>query len=348
MGWARRPWKHFIARTALSIGLAACTAACSRVQPQPASALTPGDQHALVADERDSDCERPDMGSDGPYRIPLAGPVDDPESKAYLEGTPSEARRTARAAGLEPLLVAMIREETRGAAELTPALIAVREDLTMQLVLMDSQVASAVFEVHCTKTRIDEVLEELDRREQSRRSTLAAASVILGALAGIAAGALNLGDPDSTPSTIVGIGGATLTAGVGALALHRPDVAVRLDHQHNLLAPIWRADDPGHLYSTFLFRMLTLPDGSADGSPRATMVREWVKKIAEANLPSPEIAERVLYGEGGRYSRALVQVRQQNFAKLEKSLLSIARDLELLERFVMKNLFMTTAMPPTN
>ncbi len=348
MGLARRPWKHYVVRAALSIALAACTAACSRVEPRPASAVAPGDRHALVTDERDSDCGHPDMGREGPYRFPVAGPVDDPESKAYLEGTPSEARRTAQAAGLEPLLVAMIREETRVGAELTPALVGLRDDLTMRLVAMESLVASAVFEVHCTKAQIDEVLEELDRREQNRQSTLAVASVILGALSGIAAGTLSLAAPDSPSSTIVGIGGATLSAGVGALALYRPDVAVRLDHQHNLLAPIWRADDPDHLYSTFLFRMLTLPDGSADGSPRATMVRAWVKEIERANLPSPEIAERVLYGEGGRYSRALVQVRQQNFAKLEDSLRSIDRDLELFERFVLKKLFMPTATPPAN
>jgi hypothetical protein len=336
-----------MSRGTLSACLVACAAACSQVHPQPASAVAPDDRPALVSDERDSHCGRLDMSANEVYRMPLAGPVDDPESRGYLENSPSEARRTAQAAGLEPLLVAMIREEKTVGAELTPALIALREELTVRLVAIDAQLSAAVFEVHCTKGQIDDVLAELDHRELARQSTLAAASVILGALSGIAAGAWSLADPDSPWSDIVGISGATLTAGVGALALYHPDLEVKLSHEHNLLEPIWRAEDPRHFYSTFLFRMLTLPDSSADGSPRATMVHAWVSQIEEANLPSPEIAERVLYGDGGIYSWPLVQVRQQNFAKLEETLQSIARDVELLERFVVRKVFMPTMTPPT-
>ena len=33
-------------------------------------------------------------------------------------------------------------------------------------------------------------------------------------------------------------------------------------HEHNLLAPIWNGADPEHVYSSFVFRMLVLPDGT--------------------------------------------------------------------------------------
>src|SRR5262245_1753638 len=76
-----------------------------------ASAGTRGDSHALAADELESHCARASMGKYGPYRMPLANPVTDPESMSYLADFPFEARRTARAAGLEPLLVAILREK---------------------------------------------------------------------------------------------------------------------------------------------------------------------------------------------------------------------------------------------
>jgi len=83
----------------------------------------------VIADEKDSHCARVDMGKSGPYRMPLAGPVEDPESMAYLADFPREDRRTAQAGGLEPLLVAILREKEKAGDAPTLPLLAMQQEL---------------------------------------------------------------------------------------------------------------------------------------------------------------------------------------------------------------------------
>ena len=319
-------------------GLGLTATACVHEHPHATRALAE-EGAALTYDERESHCARPEMGRDGPYRMPLAGPVEDPESLAYLGGFPREARRTAQAAGLEPLLVALLREKERSGEEPTPGLLAMRQELTMRLEAFETQLSGAAFEVHCTAGQVGDVLAELDHREHARQFGLAVASILVGAVTGVAAGAWALADSDSPGSAIVGIAGSAATAGLGVVALGRQDPTVRLTHEHNLLAPIWEGADPNHLYSSFVFHMLTLPDGSEEGSPRASILHAWSQSLDEAGAPSRSIAERTLYGAGGDYSAALLQARQEQFTRLEASLQAIARDLELLDRFVVNRIF---------
>src|SRR5450432_4513238 len=101
-----------------------------------AHARAPGaapEESMVVADEKDSHCARVGISKTGPYDMPLAGPVTDPESMAYLAGFPREARRTAQAGGLEPLLVALLRERERSGGAPTLALLAVQNELVTRL-----------------------------------------------------------------------------------------------------------------------------------------------------------------------------------------------------------------------
>ncbi len=209
----------------------------------------------------------------------------------------------------------------------------------MRLDAFHTQLAAASFEVHCTAEQIGEVNDELDAREQKRQATLAISSLIIGALTGIVASVLAIAKEDSHATDWVGLGGATVTAGVGALALYRRDPAVELNHEHNLLTPIWTGSDPDHLYSTFIFRMLTFPDGSEHGSPRDDLVKSWKSQLEAAGASSREPAERILYGRGGVYSSQLVAIRRKSFDELEDTLQGVARELELLDRYVVNALF---------
>jgi hypothetical protein len=271
--------------------------------------------------------------------MPLADPLSDPDSMALLADVPAEARRAAQAGGLEPLLVALLREKNKTGDELTFSILAMRQELVMRLDAFHTQLAGAAFEVNCTARQIGDINAELDERDRKRQFTLAVTSLIIGALTGIAAGVVAIADEDTHATDYVGIAGATLTGGVGALALYRRDPAVELEHEHNLLAPIWKGSDPDHLYSSFIFRMLMVPDRSEHGSPRNEVVAAWKSQLEQAHVPSQEDAQRILYGSGGVYSSELIAVRQKNFTVLEATLASVARDLELLDRFVVRAFF---------
>src|SRR5450432_3445740 len=171
-------------------GLLACILGVGALGCAHARALggEPAESSMVIADEKDSHCARVDMGKSGPYRMPLAGPVEDPESMAYLADFPREARRTAQAGGLEPLLVAILREKEKAGDAPTLPLLAMQQELTIRLSAFETQLQSVAFETHCTAGQVGDVIAELDHREHGRQIAIAVASIIAGALTGIAAG----------------------------------------------------------------------------------------------------------------------------------------------------------------
>ena len=301
------------------------------------------DPALVVADERDSRCARPRMDRFSPYRMPLADPVSDPESLSYLMDFPTEARRAARAGGLEPLLVDLLRAKQASQGEPSLRALSLQAELSLRLSALETQVLSLAYEVHCTAGQVKDVVDELDRRERQRQFTLAVSSLVAGAVGGTASGVWALSDPDNTrgPTTLV-VGSGLATAVLGALSLVHQDPHVVLIHHHNLLGPVWRAKDPDHLFPSFVFRMLNMPSETERGSPRAVLVGAWSERLATGG-PWPASVESLLYGAGGRYPRELVELRQAQLEGLESAVQAIGRDLELLNRYLVRRL---TGTPP--
>jgi hypothetical protein len=293
----------------------------------------------VFSDERSPHCARSTIGTMSPYRMPLAGPVTDPEDLAYLADFPAEARRSARAGGLEPMLVEILRDREKSGGAPSPRAVSMELELSMRLASFATQLEAVSFEVHCTATQLGEVLGELQHDDERQQFNLAMGSLIAGAIAASAAGAVALARPDDTRTpAVVSIAGGIVTAGLGAMALLRKDSRVMLSHDPNLLAPVFNGADPDHLFPTFVFRMLTLPDDGARGSPRARLLASWSTDLGDVGLPRDE-AERLLSSSGGTYTTELVEARVHHLERLASTLQSIARDLELLHRFVVRKLF---------
>jgi hypothetical protein len=284
-------------------------------------------------------CARVTMEGTSPYGMSLAEPLTNPEDAALLADFPPEVRRTARAADLEHLLVALLREREKGGSEPSPRLLSMELELAMRVAAFARQIEAVSFEVGCTASEIKEVLGDLQHRDQRRQFKLAVGSLIVTAVAASAAGAVSLARPDEarTPA-IIGIAGGLVTAALGTLAVLRADSQIRLSHDPNLLAPVFTGADPDHLFPTFVFRMLTLPDLGPRGSPRARLLDDWNADFADVGVERA-VAERLLYGSGGAYTPALAEARVQHLERLESTLESLARDLELLSRFVVQKLF---------
>ena len=277
------------------------------------------------------------MGVFGPYRMPLAEPVSDPEDMRLLDVLPPEARRTARAAGLEPLLVRLIRAHgarASGGPESEPLL---QQELTLRLLAFDSQVSALTFEIECTRRLVSELAADLDSQESDRQFGLAASSLVIGAGTGVFAGAWTLAGESDELANIVAIGGSIVTAALGTAVLIVPNRGVALEHRQNVLQPIQVGKDPDHLYPSFVFRMLTAVYANDPHPPRDGLLQDFEHSL-EAHVSEPQrpIARRILFGVGGSYSRALLETRRELFQLLQSAVQGVARDLELLNRFLVR------------
>jgi len=251
-----------------------------------------------------------------------------------LTPVPDEVRRVARAAGLEPLLAQLLStRDAEGGVPFTPAIATKRMQAIARLSSVEIELTAVLFEADCIGDQMEAVMRELERRQHRQEIGIAISSVVVGAVAGIGAGIIDLSG--HTPAAIgFGIaGGATSAAlGLGAFAKRRDRVV--FDHERNLLAPIMTGADPDHLFPTFVFYMIT-HGRPGERPPREEMIASWRTLIAD-HVPAERraTAEAVLFGPGGTYDARLVHVREQMFDVMESHLSAIEGDLELLYTYV--------------
>jgi hypothetical protein len=281
-------------------------------------------------------CVRAVPGQGSPYREALPGPVTDPELRAYLERLPADVRRTAVAAGIEPLLARVLRERERGTSL---ELIRMRQELDVRVASLGPQLMAMEFEAECNIALLQRTLREHDDEESQRQLVLAIASLVASAGFGLAAAIWDIANehtdmpavPDGPLATaIVGVVPTTVLA---AAALSPVPREVSIGHEHNLLRPIERGDDRDLLYPTFVFRLLTAPMPGGAPTPRDELFDRWNELIADAGSSSDrDLVRALLFGEGGIYDRATTELRQHLYEELEATLDSLARHIDLLSR----------------
>lgn len=281
-----------------------------------------------------ADCLRTSARHQGSGYAPLDGPVADPALLAHLVDVPTDVRATAQAAGLEPTLARLLQAQALAAPETALATVATRLEVVMRISSLEIQLASLLFEADCTGDQMEAVLVELDQRAGRRELAFTIASIAVGALVGVGAGVWELSGTASKGPAVLGIAGGVATAGLGIAAVVPRRDRVVFPHAHNLLVPIVRGEDPDGLYPPFVFRLLMTPRAPDGRTPRDELLADW-KNIVRGAIPAAEraLAEAALYGKGGVYDGALVDVRERMFDALESQLNAFDQDLEVLYRF---------------
>lgn len=254
---------------------------------------------------------------------------------------PPSIRRIAQAADIDPALERLIADDGAGDRS-----VELRLQLFTRLSSLEIQLGALLFEADCVGDQMEAVLDELGARQRKREIALAVSSILLGAGAGIGAGVYELRGRPPVGIPVIGIVGGVAAAGLGLAAFIPGRGPVVYRHPRNLLAPIIAGDDPEHLYPEFVLRMLMLP--TDDGSPtaRELLLEDWQRILDDVPAAQRELAEQVLYGEGGVYDAALVDVRERMFDALESHLNSIQRDLELLYLFTDRVITRPRAVEP--
>lgn len=291
-------------------------------------------RNAVIASEAEqSRCNRAYPGDE--FRMPLAEAEGDPELRAELEAIPEEVRRTVLAAGLEPVLARMLRDKRlRPDATAQAAFVARRQAIAMQLVALSSQLDASVYAADCLGDRAESIRAGIDHDSSAREIRRTVASIVVGAVVGIAIGAWELADEDSRARSGFAIGGGAVAGGLGVAAFVERPTPIALEHSRNVLDPIFHGDDPDHILPTFVFRMLSLPVDSG-ATPRDALRLRFADILGDAVTDDErERAEELVFGNGGIYTPELLHARERMLDEVESALSAFVRDLELLQRWL--------------
>ncbi len=323
--------KQSLFRISRFLLVAAALTACTR---QPGAVVSAPGEYEARGTEHDRACMRFTVRVAGPYHQELAGPVEHP----LLDVMPKEARRTARAAGLEPLVLAILQAERAEGPEGSGFLrqAALRQELFMRLVSLGTQLESVLSEIECTDDVVEELAAQLDARERKRELKLTLASIVVGAAAATLGGAWEITNDESHGGPITGVVGGVASAGLGLLALMPREHSLRYTHAHNLLTPIQQGEDPARAYPTFVRRLLQAPGPNGESAPGVELRADFERKIeaAYATEKGRADARSILFGAGGVYDQRLIGLRETLYDTLEAKLNTFARELELLTRYL--------------
>lgn len=324
--------RALVAAICLFASACSVTIAAGRPATLPANAF-------VISDAASLRCVHGIPGPNSPYRQPLAGPTTDPELLPYLANIPPAARRTAVAAGIEPLLARLLR--ARALNEDPAQILRMRQELSDRIATLETQLTAMEFECDCVRGLLRETLDEYTESETDRQLDLTIASLIVGASTGIAAGVWDLANGRSANPAFeegplfTSILGAATTSALGAAVLMPEEREILYVHEHNILTPILRGDDPEYYFPTFIFRLLTLPQANGAATPRDDLVSEWNTLIDEhVSSDDHAVAEQILFGAGGVHDPSLLALHEDLLQSLGASLDALARDIDLLTRTV--------------
>jgi hypothetical protein len=285
----------------------------------------------VISEARAAACPRSPGGAGATFREALPGAATDSLDVRALAVLPPAARRTAQAAGLEPLIASVLRARERAGNRPSIEWLAQRQQLDAAMAALPPQLLAVEFEAECTIALMNDALAVRagDRERWTLRYTVA--SLLVGAASVLWAGLWDLAGTESNGPVIVGIAGAVATTGLGLATLVPPERPIVFRHPQHLLAPLAAGQDPERVYPTFVFRLLTLPTPGGAPTPREQLLTEWRRLLAET-VPPPrrDDVAALLWGPGGRYDEAQLRLRRQWYEALESTLDSFARDVDLL------------------
>lgn len=295
------------------------------------------DDALAVTDTQADRCIRSVPGEASPYRAALPGPETDPALVRHLAPLPPDVRRTAAAAGVEPLLARLLRARAEAGGAPTLEALSLRQELDERLASLTPQMLATEFECECEVALLGEVVAEHDDREAERQLDLTIASLVTAAGFSLAAGIWDLANEHTeVPASpdgplITALVGAVLTTGLGVAVMMPVPREIVIEHAHNLLTPMVTGRDPDRLYPTFVFRMLTTPEADGSPSPREALWARWDTMIDEAvGGGDRALVDALLFGDGGVYDADTARLRQALLEDLEATLDSLARHVDRL------------------
>lgn len=321
--------------------------------PTEAALQTRADRRLVVRSHQSERCLHGASGREGAFREPLPGPLTDQTLLPFVASLDPGVRRTAAAAGIEPLLARLLARRRDDGATPSPEQLSMRAELAERVATLEVQLNAMEFEVDCVRGLVFEVLAAYDEIETDRQLELTVWTLGVGAATGVAATLWDVANAHTTEPAwedgpvAVSVAGAAATTALGAITLVREPRASLYLHEHNVLTPIVTGDDPDMIYPVFVFRLLTLPAVDAGPTPREALAALFDDLLHDgASEDELDVAREVLYGAGGIYDEDLLRAHQEHLRELGATLDSFAREIDTLTETLASTLEMDFADPP--
>jgi hypothetical protein len=251
-------------------------------------------------------------------------------------GYPERAATIASLIGVDGLLLRM--QATSPETEPFAAL-RVRQQAIERILLANIDVQSVLAEIACEQARGEQLRAGLEGAAGRRAQRYALAGILIGAVTAMASGGLALVRPEADAANVVGILGGAAEGGAGVAGLAE-GTGETFETRRNMLRDLWDGRAETTLFPATVWRYLNQAESAeaADLSVRAELLAAWRADERLNDPASADDARRIalLFGEGGRYTPELLQLREALLDLLQARVWLMSQDLDALLREVVK------------
>ncbi len=235
----------------------------------------------------------------------------------------------ANSAGLLPWLYNYEFEKKKFGTQPTALdrikLIERREVILGRINLFRSQVASVAAELDCEGERAEQLGDYLNKINQKQTKNLTVASIVMGAIGGVASALLQGNDSKAT-AVVGGFGSAFL--GLASLSSSQK---ITFNHPRNLLCDIWFAPEHSADFPVMVWNMLNHKVFSNER--QFTVANNLRKRWEEFDGLKPgkkKVDKRLalLLGKGGEYKANELKLRANMINQLQATVKLIDQDIQ--------------------
>ena len=205
-------------------------------------------------------------------------------------------------------------------------LLEINTRIQNRLLLLTTEISGISAELDCEGERADLFANYLDNINDKKTARLTGASIVVGALATVAAVAVS----KNSVQNVISISGGLVSAGLGILTIKPAGKKINYVHDRNVLEDIWFVPEKSSIYSPFLWYILKEKHFSnSQKEPLAQTIKARWKKF-ELNNDLDDKTVQLLFRKGGIYDADELHTRATMLNQLQSTIRSINQDMQEL------------------
>ena len=192
--------------------------------------------------------------------------------------------------------------------------------------LLTTEISGIAAELDCEGERADLFAGYLDDLNDKKTARLTGASIVIAALATVAAVMVN----NHGLQNGITIGGGVVSAGLAVLTIKPHGKKMSYTHERNVLEDIWFAPEKSTVYPPFIWYMLKEKrfSNSKQEPLVQTIKNRWNKFELDQNIDSESV--NILFKNGGIYDADKLHTRATMLNQLQSTIRSINQDMQSL------------------
>lgn len=230
----------------------------------------------------------------------------------------------ANASGTLALINQWLAAKKDSSAEGKLNRLEISHQIRNQLFLLTIEISGISAELDCEGERADLFASYLDNINDNKTARLTGASIVIGALATVAAVAVS----NNAVQNGITISGGLISAGLGILTIRPAGKKINYVHDRNVLEDIWFQPEKSSVYTPFIWYILREKHFSnSQKEPLVETIKSRWKKF-ELNNELDEASLNLLFKNGGIYNAGQLHTRATMLNQLQSTIRSINQDMQ--------------------